>query len=135
MPISASGEEQQMQNRIDKLYQEIVSRRGADPASSRTARLLCRGRNRKGRKLCEEALETVIAFLEKDRTGVIEESVDVLYHLAILWADLGVTPGEIWAEMDRRTELLGLAEKLPRIVPLRRARRIEARRRARSPAA
>jgi phosphoribosyl-ATP pyrophosphohydrolase len=109
-----------MMNQIDILYTAIRSCSGADPESSRTARLLSRGRTKKAKKLGEEATETLIAFLNKDRRGLIEESVDLLYHLTVLWADLEIPPAEIWAEMDRRAVMLGLSEKLPKLVALRR---------------
>ena len=32
----------------------------------------------------------------------------------MLWSELGSTASEIWAEMDRRQALLGMAEKLPK---------------------
>jgi phosphoribosyl-ATP pyrophosphohydrolase len=109
-----------MKNQIDILYKAILSCSETDPASSRTARLLLRGRSKKAKKLGEEATETLIAFLNKDRRGLIEESVDLLYHLTVLWADLGVCPEQVWAEMDRRAEMLGLSEKLPKVIALKR---------------
>ena len=54
-----------------------------------------------------------------DRVGVIEESADLVYNLAVLWAEAGVTPDEVWAEMDRRERMLGIAEKLPKQDPSR----------------
>jgi phosphoribosyl-ATP pyrophosphohydrolase len=48
--------------------------------------------------------------LKSDREGAIRESADVLYHLAGLWAELGVTPSNIWQEMDRHVAMTGLAE-------------------------
>src|SRR5258708_24201826 len=109
-----------MMNQIDILYSAILSCSDADPGSSRTARLLSRGRSKKAKKLGEEATETLIAFLNKDRRGPIEESVDLLYHLTVLRADLEIPPAEIWPEMDRRAVMLGLSEKLPNLVALRR---------------
>jgi phosphoribosyl-ATP pyrophosphohydrolase len=47
---------------------------------------------------------------------VIYESVDLLYNLVVLWSEFGITGSEIWAEMDRRQALVGIAEKLPKEV-------------------
>jgi hypothetical protein len=44
----------------------------------------------------------------------IHESVDLIYNLVVLWSELGITASEVWAEMDRRQALLGMAEKLPK---------------------
>ena len=42
------------------------------------------------------------------------ESVDLIYNLTVLWSELGIAASEVWAEMDRRQALLGMAEKLPK---------------------
>jgi phosphoribosyl-ATP pyrophosphohydrolase len=47
---------------------------------------------------------------------VVRESADLLYHLAVIWVATGVTPADVWKEMDRRERLLGIAEKLPKEV-------------------
>jgi phosphoribosyl-ATP pyrophosphohydrolase len=64
-------------------------------------------------KLAEEATEVVIEAMRGERSAVIHESVDLLYNLVVLWGELGITSPEIWAEMDRRQALFGMAEKLP----------------------
>ena len=50
--------------------------------------------------------------MQGDRRKVISESADLLYHLVVLWAETGIVPDEVWAEMDRREQLYGIAEKL-----------------------
>jgi phosphoribosyl-ATP pyrophosphohydrolase len=65
-------------------------------------------------KLAEEATEVVIDAVRGQRLAVIHESVDLLYNLVVLWSELGITASEVWAEMDRRQALLGMAEKLPK---------------------
>ena len=103
-----------MANRIKILYNAVVERRLHDPCSSRTAKLLSLGRKKMAQKLGEEATEVVIEAVKGDRRGVIEESADVLYHLVVLWSDLGIKPADIWAELDRRQAMCGIAEKLPK---------------------
>jgi phosphoribosyl-ATP pyrophosphohydrolase len=49
-----------------------------------------------------------------ERSAVINESVDLIYNLVVLWSELGITASEIWAEMDRRQAVVGMAEKLPK---------------------
>ena len=65
-------------------------------------------------KVAEEATEVVIEAVRGRRTAVIKESVDLIYNLAVLWSELGIAASEVWAEMDRRQALLGMAEKLPK---------------------
>ena len=67
-------------------------------------------------KLAEEATEVVIDAVRGQRAAVIHESIDLIYNLVVLWSELGITASEVWAEMDRRQALLGMAEKLPKEV-------------------
>jgi phosphoribosyl-ATP pyrophosphohydrolase len=96
------------------LWQTIESRRGADPATSYTAKLFSRGRAKIAQKLGEEAVEAVIEGVKGDRTALVGESADVLYHLLVLWADTGLTPDDIAAELARREGTSGIAEKKAR---------------------
>lgn len=57
-------------------------------------------------KLAEEATEVVIEAVRGERSAVVNESVDLLYNLVVLWSELGISASEIWAEMDRRQALL-----------------------------
>jgi len=59
-------------------------------------------------------MEIVIEAVRKERTAVINESVDLLYNLVALWSELGISVSEIWAEMDRRQALFVMVEKLPK---------------------
>ncbi|HEY6257485.1 MAG TPA: phosphoribosyl-ATP diphosphatase [Xanthobacteraceae bacterium] len=103
-----------MTDSIDRLYLAIVAAKSADPATSRTARLLHGGRAKTAKKLVEEAVEVVIDALEGNNAAVIKESADLIYNLAALWVVAGVEPREVWAEMERRERLFGIAEKLPK---------------------
>lgn len=96
---------------LDRLYTVIAARKGADPKSSYTAKLFARGPQKIAQKLGEEAVETVIASLTEDRAAVTAESADLLYHLLVLWADKGVEPEDVWAELARREGVSGIAEK------------------------
>ena len=99
---------------LARLWQVIESRREADPATSYTAKLFSRGRGKIAQKLGEEAVEAVIEGVKGDRTALVGESADVLYHLLVLWADMGLTPDDIAAELARREGTSGIAEKKAR---------------------
>ncbi|MBV9562132.1 MAG: phosphoribosyl-ATP diphosphatase, partial [Bradyrhizobium sp.] len=85
-----------------------------DAATSRTARLFQHGPSKMAKKLAEEAIEVVIDAVNGDTPGVVRESADLLYNLAVLWASAGVRPDDVWQEMEQREMLLGIAEKLPK---------------------
>ena len=72
------------------------------------------GRAKIAKKLAEEAVEVVIDAMQDDREAVVRESADLLYHLVALWVSTDIRPQDIWAEMTRREQMLGLAEKLPK---------------------
>tara|TARA_B100000427_G_scaffold237111_1_gene199996 strand:- start:13 stop:330 length:318 start_codon:yes stop_codon:yes gene_type:complete len=96
---------------LDDLFATIESRKGADPTTSYTAKLLDGGAPLITRKVGEEAVETVVAALTGDKVGVTKESADVLYHLLTLWAEMGVAPDDVWAELRHRTGQSGIEEK------------------------
>jgi phosphoribosyl-ATP pyrophosphohydrolase len=66
------------------------------------------------KKLAEEAIEVVIDAVNGNTDAVIRESADLLYNLTVLWASAGVRPEDVWREMERREDMLGIAEKLPK---------------------
>jgi phosphoribosyl-ATP pyrophosphohydrolase len=124
-----------MNDSLDRLYQQVVAAKANDPAVSRTAKLMRAGRSKMAKKLAEEAIEVVIDAMNGESDAVVRESADLLYNLVVLWADAGIRPQDIWAEMARRERLFGLAEKLPKKNAETSARRkvvmLEARRKSR----
>jgi phosphoribosyl-ATP pyrophosphohydrolase len=103
-----------MSDSLDRLYLAVIAAKDLDPATSRTARLFQRGPAKMAKKLAEEAIEVVIDAVNGKSDAVIRESADLLYNLTVLWAAAGVRPEDVWREMERREDLLGIAEKLPK---------------------
>ena len=99
---------------LDQLFATIAARKDADPASSYTAKLLAAGVEKCAKKFGEEATETVIAAIQRDKTELAKESADVLYHLAVLWAASGITPDDVYAVLKAREGVSGLDEKASR---------------------
>lgn len=105
-----------MSDSLERLYHAVVAAKDLDPSTSRTARLFQRGPAKMAKKLAEEAIEVVIDAVNGDRDAVVRESADLLYNLSVLWVAAGVRPEDVWAEMDRREQAQGIAEKLPKAV-------------------
>lgn len=103
-----------MTDSVTRLYEAVLAAKDADPAASRTARLLRSGRAKMAKKLAEEAVEVVIDAMHGNQEAVVRESADLLYNLVVLWVSAGVRPEEVWAEMKRRERLFGIAEKMPK---------------------
>jgi phosphoribosyl-ATP pyrophosphohydrolase len=103
-----------MPDAVQRLHDAVLARRGLDPRASRTAKLFKAGRNKMAQKLGEEAIEVAIDAARNSREAVIGESADLLYHLVVLWAEMGIAPSDIWNEMSRREREYGIAEKVPK---------------------
>ncbi len=102
---------------LQRLYAVIEARKGDDPGASYTAQLFAEGLPKIAQKLGEEAVETVIAGAAGDATATVRESADLLYHLLVLWAAVGIAPDDVWAELNRREGTSGLVEKASRKDP------------------
>ncbi|HLI10161.1 MAG TPA: phosphoribosyl-ATP diphosphatase [Alphaproteobacteria bacterium] len=111
--MSASGDS----TILARLFAIIESRKGADPSVSRTAYLFHRGIPKIAQKLGEEAVEAVIAAVQGNPRDLVNESADLLYHLFVLWSAMGLKPGDIYAELERREGTSGIEEKRSRTRP------------------
>jgi phosphoribosyl-ATP pyrophosphohydrolase len=113
-----------MSDSLDRLYASVQAARGRDPAISRTSRLFREGVQKMAKKLAEEAIEVGLDAVQMNRESVILESADVLYHLAVIWAECGVSPEDVLGELDRRERIYGIAEKLPKQASAAQGRRL-----------
>ena len=99
---------------LDRLEMSISERRGASPDSSYVASLFAKGREKIAQKVGEEATETVIAALSGDPAKLTAEAADLMFHLMMLLAEGGLSVNDVFAELERREGLSGLAEKAAR---------------------
>lgn len=109
---------------LDDLFAVIEARKKSGGADSYTAQLLAGGAAQTGRKLGEEAIETILAALDKAGDGAGDkkdkgeklagEAADVLYHLLVLLAGADVTLEQVYAVLEKRQGVSGLAEKASR---------------------
>ncbi len=86
----------------------------ADGEQSYTKKLLDKGAVHCAKKFGEEAVEAVIAAVDNDRTDLINESADVLFHLLVLLKSRGITIQDVEAALGARTHQSGLQEKASR---------------------
>ena len=103
-----------MADSLDRLFSAVQEARERSPSASRTSKLFRDGVQKMAKKLAEEAVEVGLDAVLMNREQVVLESADMLYHLAVIWAECGVRPDEVMAEIDRREQLYGIAEKLPK---------------------
>ena len=103
-----------MTNALTRLATTIAARKGADPESSWTAKLLAKGPEKCAEKFGEEAVEAIIEAVKGDKAKLTAEAADVLYHLLVMLAARDVTLDDVLAELDKRAGTSGLAEKAAR---------------------
>ena len=99
---------------LTRLAATIEGRKGADPSSSYTAKLLAGGPSLAAKKFGEEAIETVIAAMQADKDALAAESADVIYHWLVLLAASGVSLDEVAAKLEAREGTSGIEEKAER---------------------
>jgi phosphoribosyl-ATP pyrophosphohydrolase len=99
---------------LARLQATIEARKGADAASSYTAKLLAGGPATAAKKFGEEAVETVIAAVQGDADAVAAESADLIYHWLVLLTAAGVSLDAVAAKLEAREGQSGLEEKAAR---------------------
>ena len=99
---------------VHDLAATIDARAALGGEASYTKKLLDKGAEHCAKKLGEEAVETVIAAVENNRSHLIAESADLIYHLLVLLKARGVTLGDVEAVLAQRTSMSGLEEKASR---------------------
>ncbi len=99
---------------LDRLAATIAARKGAEPETSWTAKLLSYGPEKCAEKFGEEAVEAIIEAVKGDRAKLTSEAADVLYHLLVMLAARDVSLGDVLAELERREGMSGIAEKAAR---------------------
>lgn len=99
---------------LASLADVVVSRKGASPETSYTAKLLSQGVDKCAKKLGEEAVETALAGVKGDPQHLASESADLLYHLLVLLEAADVKLSDVMAELAKREGVSGIAEKASR---------------------
>ena len=87
---------------LARLAQIIHERARSGEETSYTARLLAEGPARIAQKVGEEGLEVALAAVTRDRDGCVEESADLIYHLAVLMEARGFEWNDVTAKLRDR---------------------------------
>lgn len=87
---------------LQALYGTILDRSIHPKEGSYTNRLFSGGVDRIGKKVIEEAAEVVLAAKNDAAEEVRFEAADLLYHLLVLLAQQGVSPDDVYAELQNR---------------------------------
>lgn len=102
------------QDIVAKLAVVLEQRKTADPKESYAASLYSKGLDHILKKLDEECEETIHAARVETRSALIHEVADLWFHSLVLLAVKDINPDEVFAELEHRAGLSGLAEKASR---------------------
>lgn len=92
---------------IEKLYQMASERREHPEEGSYTTYLFEKGVEKILKKVGEESTEVVLAAMKQDSEELVNEIADLMYHLAVLMVEQGITPEDVDRELERRSRKTG----------------------------
>ena len=100
-----------MKDTLSELYDVVISRKAEKAEGSYTCYLFEKGLDKILKKVGEECSETIIAAKNADsfpndpdkKSDLIGEISDLYYHVTVMMAQLGVTPEDINAELEKRS--------------------------------
>ena len=87
---------------IKELQSVIQGRHREMPEGSYTTKLFTKGVNKIAQKVGEEAVETVIEAVARNRDAMIYEASDLVYHLLVLLEATGCSIADLEKELARR---------------------------------
>jgi phosphoribosyl-ATP pyrophosphohydrolase len=87
---------------IQWLFDVIEDRKHHPTENSYTASLFAEGLPKIAQKVGEESTEVIVAGLAQDDQRLIEEVADLIYHTLVLLSARGLTPAQVFAELERR---------------------------------
>ncbi len=87
---------------LQEVYNVIADRKLHPKEGSYTNYLLDKGVEKICKKVGEEASESIIAAVKGSRDELRYEAADLVYHLLVLLFNQGLTPMELWAELEKR---------------------------------
>ena len=94
-------------DRLRKLFTVIEGRKKDMPDKSYTAELFRAGADKISLKVSEESMEVIQAAQKESRERLIEESVDLIFHLFVLLAEKKVSLFEVEVEIEKRMKKHG----------------------------
>ncbi|MBM5788107.1 MAG: phosphoribosyl-ATP diphosphatase [Pelagibacterales bacterium] len=100
-----------MSNVLFDLEKVINKNKNKNIKQSYTAFLFKKGKSFSIKKLNEEFKELKFSLKKKNRSNIIHESADLIYHLMVLLVFKKIKLHSIFNELKKRTKLSGIEEK------------------------
>ena len=86
---------------VNTLWRVFEDRKKGQSESSYSFKLM-RNRNLLLKKIADESSEVIIAAKDGNKSEIVYEAADLLYHLMVLLYDEGITLDEIYKELEGR---------------------------------
>lgn len=99
---------------LERVFAVIQERKHERPAGSYVVKLLDGGIEAIGAKLREESGELIEAAGQGAPAQIAHEAADLLFHTLVLLGATNVAPSAVWAQLEKRFGVGGLAEKAAR---------------------
>ena len=93
-----------MEDILNELYKTILARKDIGEDGSYTAYLFDKGLEKILKKIGEESTEVVISSLGDNKDNQVNEMCDLIYHLLVLMAELGISLEDIKEELEKRSK-------------------------------
>lgn len=87
---------------VRSLREFIAKRHQEMPENSYTTKLFIKGVKKIAQKVGEEAVESVVEAVDGNRDRFVYEASDLIYHLLVLFEQMGVTTDDIERELLQR---------------------------------
>jgi phosphoribosyl-ATP pyrophosphohydrolase len=94
-------------NIFRELYEIVLERKQSPEEGSYTCYLFEKGTDKILKKCGEECTEMVIASKNRDNTELGNEIADLIYHILVLCADVGLDWSEVEAILTERRNKIG----------------------------
>lgn len=99
---------------LQRLTETISSRKGAAAETSYVAKLFSKGEDAILKKVGEEATEVLLAAKSGDKSHLVYETADLLFHCMVLLEQHGLSVYDVLGELARREGVSGIVEKQSR---------------------
>lgn len=97
---------------IRELYDVVMSRKETHEEGSYTCYLFEAGLDKILKKIGEECSETIIAAKNGDGDALTGEICDLIYHIIVMMAERGISPDDIFTELDARSKKMHNLKKM-----------------------
>jgi phosphoribosyl-ATP pyrophosphohydrolase/phosphoribosyl-AMP cyclohydrolase len=109
--LTEEGAKEKKAQIFDKVYQTILDRKAHPKENSYVTSLMKMGKDRILRKIGEESGELIIGSKNNQKPEIISEMADLWFHTLVLLGYHGITPQEIYQELEKRHGKSGLRKK------------------------